>query len=90
MRRSIQYTNILFLVFTKLASQLSAEKLVELAVIPFIFVVQVLVSYLSALIVSRICKFKKRGKNFVVAMAVSHSLLEISDVEHILTATGFR
>lgn len=58
------------LIFTKLASQLSAEKLVELAVIPFIFVVQVLVSYLSALIVSRICKFKKRGKNFVVAMAV--------------------
>ncbi|KAF2660037.1 kinase-like protein [Lophiostoma macrostomum CBS 122681] len=56
--------------FTKLASQLTAEKLVELGVIPFIFIVQVIVSYISALIVSRVCGFNKRAKNFVIAMAV--------------------
>ncbi|KAJ4291979.1 hypothetical protein N0V90_009877 [Kalmusia sp. IMI 367209] len=58
------------LIFTKLASQLSADKLVELGVIPFIFIVQLIVSYLAALIISRIYKFSKRGRNFVVAMAV--------------------
>lgn len=58
------------LVFTKLASQLSAEKLLDLGVIPFIFVVQLIVSYLTALIISRVCGFKKRARNFVVAMAV--------------------
>ncbi|KAF2874181.1 auxin efflux carrier [Massariosphaeria phaeospora] len=58
------------LIFTKLASQLSAEKLLELGVIPFIFVVQLLVSYITALVVSRLCKFNKRAKNFVIAMAV--------------------
>ncbi|KAF2265154.1 auxin efflux carrier [Lojkania enalia] len=58
------------LIFTKLASQLSAEKLVELGVIPFIFVVQLIVSYIAAIAISRICSFKKRARNFVVAMAV--------------------
>ncbi|KAF1939894.1 kinase-like protein [Clathrospora elynae] len=58
------------LIFTKLASQLTAEKLAELAVIPIIFIVQTLISYLAALLVSRICKFNKRASNFVVAMAV--------------------
>ncbi|KAF2194417.1 kinase-like protein [Zopfia rhizophila CBS 207.26] len=58
------------LIFTKLASQLTAEKLVELGVIPFIFIVQLIVSYVSAIAISRICKFKKRARNFVVAMAV--------------------
>lgn len=58
------------LIFTKLASQLTAEKLVELGVIPFIFLVQLLVSYLSSIIISRAFRFKKRPKNFVVAMAV--------------------
>ncbi|KAF2683630.1 kinase-like protein [Lentithecium fluviatile CBS 122367] len=58
------------LIFTKLASQLSADKLVELGVIPFIFVVQLIVSYLTALIISRMFRFRKRAKNFVVAMAV--------------------
>jgi choline kinase len=53
-----------------LASQLSAGKLVELGVIPFIFLVQLIVSYLTAVVVSRICGFKKRARNFVVAMAV--------------------
>ena len=59
------------LVFTRLASQLTASKLVELGVIPFIFVVQVLISYISALGVSKICKFNKRATNFVIAMGVS-------------------
>lgn len=58
------------LIFTKLASQLTAEKLADLAVIPVIFIVQTLVSYLVALLVSRLCGFTKRGSNFVVAMAV--------------------
>ena len=57
-------------VFTKLASQLTAEKLADLAVIPVIFVVQTLISYIAALLVSRICRFNKRASNFVVAMAV--------------------
>ncbi|KAF2816460.1 kinase-like protein [Mytilinidion resinicola] len=58
------------LIFTKLASQLTAEKLVELGVIPFIFVVQCLVSYLSSFAISRLFGFKLRGRNFVTAMAV--------------------
>lgn len=58
------------LIFTKLASQLTAEKLVELGVIPFIFLVQLLVSYLSSIAISQVFRFKKRPKNFVIAMAV--------------------
>lgn len=57
-------------VFTKLASQLTADKLSDLAVIPLIFIVQTLISYVAALLVSKICRFKKRASNFVVAMAV--------------------
>lgn len=59
------------LIFSKLASQLSAEKLLELAVIPFIFAVQTFVSWACSEAVSRlIFKFPKRPKNFVTAMAV--------------------
>ena len=58
-------------VFNKLASQLSANKLAELAVIPFIFAVQMLVSWLSAVVVSWAFGFKKRPRNFVIAMGVS-------------------
>ncbi|KAL8996964.1 MAG: hypothetical protein Q9169_003670 [Polycauliona sp. 2 TL-2023] len=58
------------LIFTKLASQLTAEKLPELAVIPIIFVAQTLVSYLCAIGVSNLFGFKKRPRNFVVAMGV--------------------
>ena len=57
-------------VFSKLASQLTADKLVDLAIIPVIFVVQVLVSWLSAMAVSWAFGFKKRPRNFVTAMAV--------------------
>jgi choline kinase len=75
-------------VFTKLASQLTAEKLADLAVIPVIFVVQTLISYLAALIVSKICKFNKRASNFVVAMAVRH--LSHPDKPRKLTFLGLR
>jgi len=58
------------LIFTKLASQLTAEKLVELAVIPLIFVMQTLVSYLCSLGMSKLFRFSKRAQNFVTAMGV--------------------
>lgn len=57
--------------FTKLASQLTAEKLTDLAIIPFIFIVQTFVSYMCSWFVSRCFRFKKRQSNFVAAMAVS-------------------
>jgi len=59
------------LIFTKLASQLNADKLIELAVIPIIFVIQTIVSYLVAQGVSRLFGFHKRASNFVTAMGVS-------------------
>ncbi|KAI2634975.1 auxin efflux carrier [Hypomontagnella submonticulosa] len=58
------------LIFTKLASQLNAGKLIDLAVIPFIFVVQTLVSYLVSLGVAKVFRLKKRPANFVTAMGV--------------------
>ncbi|KAL8899404.1 MAG: hypothetical protein Q9207_006217 [Kuettlingeria erythrocarpa] len=58
------------LIFTKLASQLTADKLGELAVIPVIFAVQTLVSFLCSIAVSKAFGFKKRPRNFVVAMGV--------------------
>ena len=58
------------LIFTKLASQLTAEKLVELAIIPFIFIVQTLVSYLCSWILAKCLGFNKRQKNFIIAMGV--------------------
>lgn len=58
------------LIFTKLASQLTVEKLVELAVIPVIFVVQTAVSYGVSILVSKCFRFQKRPTNFVTAMGV--------------------
>ncbi|KAL4994541.1 auxin efflux carrier [Aspergillus recurvatus] len=58
------------LIFTKLGSQLTAEKLTDLAIIPLIFIVQTAVSYSCAFVVSRCFRFKKRPSNFVAAMAV--------------------
>ncbi|KAK3336116.1 auxin efflux carrier [Cercophora scortea] len=58
------------LIFTKLASQLNADKLVELGVIPVIFIIQTLVSYVVATIVARGFGFNKRASNFVTAMGV--------------------
>ena len=61
----------MIIVFTKLAAQLNADKLAELAVIPVIFVVQTLVSYLVSVGVSKGFGFGKRPANFVTAMGVS-------------------
>jgi len=58
------------LIFTKLASQLTAEKLVDLAIIPLIFVVQTLISFGTSFAISKLMRFKKRQANFVIAMAV--------------------
>ncbi|KAJ5925999.1 hypothetical protein N7454_007509 [Penicillium verhagenii] len=58
------------LIFIKLGSQLTAEKLTDLAIIPVIFIVQTAVSYFCAFVVTRCCRFKKRQSNFVTAMAV--------------------
>ena len=57
-------------VFSKLAKQLTADTLVDLAIIPLIFLIQTVVSYVAALVVSKGFAFKKRQKNFVVAMGV--------------------
>jgi hypothetical protein len=59
------------IVFTKLASQLTADKLLELIVIPVIFVVQTMVSYLVSIAVAKGFGFGKRPANFVTAMGVS-------------------
>lgn len=58
------------IVFIKLGSQLTADKLADLAVIPIIFAVQVVVSYLCSLIVAKAFGFAKRPRNFVIAMGV--------------------
>ncbi|KAG6005285.1 hypothetical protein E4U21_000260 [Claviceps maximensis] len=58
------------LIFTKLASQLNAEKLSELAIIPAIFVVQTAVSWLVSLFIVKAFRFNKRAANFVTAMGV--------------------
>ncbi|PNS18252.1 hypothetical protein CAC42_7621 [Sphaceloma murrayae] len=58
------------LVFSKLASQLNAGKLADLIVIPVIFVVQTLVSWMCAVAISKICGFDKRKRNFTIAMGV--------------------
>jgi auxin efflux carrier family protein len=69
---SLQRPLISAAVFSKLASQLTADQLVNLAIIPVIFIVQTLVSYTCAVVVAKCFRFKKRQKNFVIAMGVSH------------------
>jgi auxin efflux carrier family protein len=49
---------------------LNADKLADLAVIPFIFVVQTLVSWVVSKVVARAFGFNKRASNFVTAMGV--------------------
>ncbi|KAI1404730.1 auxin efflux carrier [Hypoxylon fuscum] len=58
------------LIFTKLASQLNADKLADLAVIPVIFVIQTFISYVVSVGVAKAFRFKKRPANFVTAMGV--------------------
>lgn len=59
-------------VFTKLASQLTTDKLADLAIIPLIFLVQTLVSFLCSALISKAFGFSKRPRNFVIAMGVSN------------------
>ncbi|KAL9056649.1 MAG: hypothetical protein Q9162_002820 [Coniocarpon cinnabarinum] len=59
------------LIFTKLASQLNGDRLIELIIIPFILLAQTAISYVAA----RVCSWafrmrKKPQENFIVAMAV--------------------
>lgn len=65
-------------VFTKLASQLTAEKLTDLAIIPVIFLVMTCVSYLCSSLVSRLFRFRKRQSNFVIAMGVRIDMMLVS------------
>ncbi|EER26882.1 hypothetical protein D8B26_005566 [Coccidioides posadasii str. Silveira] len=58
------------LIFTKLASQLTAGKLADLAIIPLIFITQTAVSWISSKLISRVFRFRKRQSNFVTAMGV--------------------
>ncbi|KAM7201910.1 Auxin efflux carrier [Naviculisporaceae sp. PSN 640] len=58
------------LIFIKLGSKLDASKFIELGVIPIIFVIQTLVSYLVSTGVAKCFGFNKRASNFVTAMGV--------------------
>ncbi|KAF2860238.1 auxin efflux carrier [Piedraia hortae CBS 480.64] len=62
------------LIFTKLASQLTAEKLGDLIIIPLIFIAQTFISWVCALAMVRVFGFggaeKKRQRNFILAMGV--------------------
>ncbi|KAI5867493.1 auxin efflux carrier [Durotheca rogersii] len=58
------------LIFTKLASQLNADKLIDLAVIPVIFIIQTFISYVVSVGVGKAFRLKKRPANFVTAMGV--------------------
>ena len=58
------------LIFTKLASQLTTKKLVELAIIPVIFLIQTSVSYVCAWGIAKLLRFKKRQSSFLIAMGV--------------------
>lgn len=58
------------IVFSKLASKLTLDKMAELIIIPLIFIAQTLISFACAWLVSRLFGFKKRPRNFVIAMGV--------------------
>lgn len=58
------------LIFSKLASSLSLKKLVELILIPLLFVLTTLVSYVSSIIVSKWLDLTEPESNFVTAMSV--------------------
>jgi predicted permease len=59
-------------VFSKLAKQLSSEKLIELWIIPVILFVQTIVSWVSSKVLCRVFGIRKKPQsNFVTAMAVS-------------------
>ncbi|KAI5289431.1 hypothetical protein KEM54_003874 [Ascosphaera aggregata] len=57
------------LVFTKLASQLNAKNISELAIIPVIFIIMTAVSWGCGRLISKVFRFRKRQTNFVTAMS---------------------
>lgn len=63
-------THVCSPVFTKLASQLNADKLADLAIIPVIFIIQTIVSWTVATVVAKLFRFNRRAANFVTAMGV--------------------
>ncbi|KAG7412743.1 putative transporter [Fusarium oxysporum f. sp. rapae] len=58
------------LIFTKLASRLTTDKLSELAIIPVIFIIQTFVSWAISVIVGRLFGFSGRFANFITAVGV--------------------
>lgn len=58
------------LIFSKLASSLSLSALVDIAIIPVLFVITTGISMMCARICSRILRFDRHESNFVTAMAV--------------------
>ncbi|KAI7765624.1 hypothetical protein LZL87_014136 [Fusarium oxysporum] len=58
------------LIFTKLASRLTTDKLSELAIIPVIFIIQMFVSWAISVIVGRLFGFSGRFANFITAVGV--------------------
>ncbi|KAF4333692.1 hypothetical protein FBEOM_12488 [Fusarium beomiforme] len=58
------------LIFTKLASRLTTDKLSELVIIPVIFIIQTFVSWGISVIVGRLFGFSGRSANFITAVSV--------------------
>lgn len=58
------------LIFTKLASSLSLSALIDIAIIPVLFVITTGISFSCAKLMSRIMRFNLSESNFVTAMAV--------------------
>lgn len=58
------------LIFSKLASSLSLKKLLEVIIIPILYALTTLVSYISSIIVSKWLNLTESESNFVIAMSV--------------------
>ena len=58
------------LIFSKLASSLSLKKLLEVILIPLLYAITTLISYLSSLLVSKWLELTEPESNFVTAMSV--------------------
>ncbi|KAK9455504.1 auxin efflux carrier [Dipodascopsis uninucleata] len=58
------------LIFVKLGSAITVDKLASLSIIPVLFVITTGVSFTCGYVVSKIQRFNRRESNFVIAMAV--------------------
>ncbi|KAK9448540.1 auxin efflux carrier [Limtongia smithiae] len=74
MQKNISQLNVQIftpcLIFVKLASAITADKLFALSVIPVLFVLTTGVSYFAGVLLGRINRLNRRESNFVIAMAV--------------------